>query len=103
MDATRRYTPKPTPTPSNIVTRNTKLNELESVLDPFDYPVSRQTVVDDCADVTIQLADGEANMSEVVAQSSADAFDSPEELRNELMSLLPRNAVGEPYQSEGEG
>jgi hypothetical protein len=54
-------------------------------------------------DVTLVLADGTANLGDIIDQSSSDAFASADELTNEVMSLLPREAVGEPYQSEGEG
>lgn len=83
--------------------REVKLNQLETVLSEFDYPVSRATVADECNDVTLLLADGTENLGELVAESGDDAFDSMDELTNETMSLLPRHAVGEPYQSEGEG
>lgn len=83
--------------------RDVKLNELDAVLAELDYPVSRESVVDACDDVTLVLADGEENLGTVVAGSGNDAFDSVDDLENEVMNLLPRHAVGEPYQSEGEG
>ena len=83
--------------------REYKLNELDGLLAEFDYPVSRDVVARDCEDVTLQLADGEANLGETVAGSDADTYDSVDELRSEVLSLLPRRAVGEPFQSEGEG
>ncbi|WP_135820182.1 DUF5789 family protein [Halostella litorea] len=83
--------------------RTVKLNETDALLSDLDYPVSREAAIDEYDDVTLSLADGEANMSEVLDGSSAERFDSADELESELMNLLPRNAVGEPYQSEGEG
>jgi hypothetical protein len=53
--------------------------------------------------MTLRLADGEENLGDVLTGSNAKRFDSADELESELMSLLPRNAVGEPSQSEGEG
>lgn len=85
------------------MTREVKLNQLDTVLSDLDYPVSRETVVATCEDVTLVLADGTENLGAIVAESSDDAFDSVDELTNEIKSLLPRHAVGEPYQSEGEG
>jgi len=41
-------------------------------------------------------------MGEVLFGSSEDRFDPEDDLVNGLMSP-PRHAVGEPYQSEGEG
>jgi len=83
--------------------RTVKLNETDALLDEQEYPLSREAAVEAYDDVTLRLADGEENMGEVLADSNADRFDSPDELETELLSLLPRHAVGEPYQSEGEG
>lgn len=83
--------------------REVKLSELEAELSELDYPLSAEAVCRECEDVTLQLADGTEGLSELIANSGADRFDSPDELSNEIMSLLPRHAVGEPYQSEGEG
>jgi len=85
------------------VIRHVKLNELDAVLDDLDYPVTNAAAADACSDVTLQLADGEKPLPAVVEASAADAFESPDDLRSEVLSLLPREAVGEPYQSEGEG
>lgn len=83
--------------------REVPLDRLDTVLSSLDYPVSRETVLTECEDVTLQLADGTETLTEVLVISSEDSFESMDELTNELMSLLPRHAVGEPYQSEGEG
>ena len=85
------------------MSRDVKLSELDAVLDELDYPATVDDVRRECGDVTLVLADGTENLGELIAGSSADRFDSPDELGNEVMSLLPRHAVGEPYQSEGEG
>jgi hypothetical protein len=37
-----------------------------------------------------------------VEDSTRDRFHSREEPRDEVMQFLPRNAVGEPFQSEGD-
>jgi hypothetical protein len=78
------------------------LNDLAPVLEKFDYPCSRGSVVSETEDVTLVLADGTENMSRLLAGSSEDAFQSADDLMSELMSRLPRRAVGEPYQSEGD-
>lgn len=80
-----------------------KLNELEDVLAELDYPISREGVVDQCGDVGIELADGSENLAELVAGSNDDRFRSVDGLATEVRNLLPQHAVGEPYQSEGEG
>lgn len=84
------------------MTREVKLGELDAVLADLDYPTSPAAVRRACDDVTLVLADGTENLGDVVAESSAGSFDSADELRSEVMGLLPRHAVGEPYQSEGD-
>jgi hypothetical protein len=83
--------------------RSVKLNELDGVLEDLTYPIAREDVVEQCSDVRIELADGSENLAELIAGSTDDAFGSADSLGNEIRSLLPQHAVGEPYQSEGEG
>lgn len=83
--------------------RSIKLNQLDAMVTDLNYPVERETARDAFADVTLQLADGTENLGNVVAGSSDDSFESADDLENEVLNLLPRHAVGEPYQSEGEG
>lgn len=85
------------------MSRPVPLNELDAMLEELEYPLTPAAAADACSDVTLQLADGEEPFADVVDASSADAFESADELRSEVLSLLPREAVGEPYQSEGEG
>jgi hypothetical protein len=85
------------------MTREVSLSELDDVLAEFDYPVARETVVAEGSDVVLLLADGTKPLADVVEGSSVETFDAADELSNEVMGLLPRRAVGEPYQSEGEG
>jgi hypothetical protein len=84
------------------MSREIRLNEMTSVLRPLEYPLNPTAVAAACDDVTLVLADGEANMGEVLRHSDRDSFASAEDAEAELMSLLPRNAVGEPFQSEGD-
>lgn len=78
-------------------------NELPGLLEEFDYPVSREAVVAETAETTLLLADGERNLGELVSKTDGERFGSAEDLFAELQNTLPREAVGEPYQSEGEG
>lgn len=84
------------------MTRTIRLNRIDTVLTTLEYPTDPSTVATECDDVTVRLADGEVNLGETVAGSTAARFASAEELRTELMSLLPRRAVGEPFQSDGD-
>ncbi|WP_227375668.1 hypothetical protein [Haladaptatus halobius] len=85
------------------MTRDVKLNHVESVIEELSYPISRGDAAEQLEDVTLILADGEKNLGEHVSQSNDDEFDSVDDLENEILNNLPRRAVGEPYQSEGEG
>lgn len=82
--------------------RTVRLNRIESILTSLEYPVEPSTVATECDDVSVRLADGDVNFDRTIGGSTARRFDSAEELRAELMSLLPREAVGEPYQSDGD-
>jgi hypothetical protein len=85
------------------MTRDIKLTDLDAELAEWHYPIDREAAVSAGRDVTLVLSEGRVNLGETIADSSGDAFDTPDALRNEIMSRLPRHAVGEPYQSEGEG
>lgn len=84
------------------MSRTIKLNELTSYLAEFEYPLDRNTAIDRSQDTTLVLADGEENLGELLERSNADEFDSEDELEAEVFTHLPRNAVGEPHQSEGD-
>jgi len=79
-----------------------ELNELQAALEDLSYPLTPAEAVAACEGVTLRLADGTTPLASVVDDSTADSFDSPEDLESEIMGLLPREAVGEPYQSEGD-
>ena len=83
--------------------RQVKLSHLDRLLEEFEYPVDRETIVEGTRDVTVELADGAENLGDLVGESSDDTFESVNDLSSEVMNLLPQHAVGEPYQSEGEG
>ena len=93
----------PTGTVLATMTQDVKLNGLVNVLEDLEYPISQDEAVEQCDDVTLILADGEENLGEIVADSNGEQFASMDDLETEVFNLLPRHAVGEPYQSEGEG
>ncbi|WP_435552033.1 DUF5789 family protein [Natrinema sp. CGMCC1.2065] len=80
-----------------------KLSRIDSVLADLEYPITNEQAATELADVTLLLADGQRNLGDLVAKSGSDRFESTEDLQSELNNVLPREAVGEPYQSEGEG
>jgi len=82
--------------------QSVRLNRIGRVLSRLEYPTTPATVVADCANITVELAEGTVNLGETIADSNATQFRSADDLELELLGLLPRHAVGEPYQSEGD-
>ncbi|WP_266075421.1 DUF5789 family protein [Haladaptatus caseinilyticus] len=80
-----------------------KFSHLESELQRLSYPVSRDEAAEALDDVTVLFAEGQENLGELVAQTEQDEYESVEDIDAEINNVLPREAVGEPYQSEGEG
>lgn len=85
------------------MTAHVKLSELEDVVEAMEYPLDRDDVLDAHGDLRILLADGEVTVRDVLADSTTQRFENATDLASELFAFLPREAVGEPYQSEGEG
>ncbi|WP_122090541.1 DUF5789 family protein [Halalkalicoccus subterraneus] len=85
------------------MTREVKLSRVDEELEALSYPTSRDDAANELDEVTLLLADGEANLGELVSETGSDSYRSAEDLKTELHNSLPREAVGEPYQSEGEG
>lgn len=83
--------------------REIKMSHLGDELDELSYPIARDDAAVELEDVTLLLADGETNLGELVSETGSDSFVSREDLESEIHNVLPREAVGEPYQSEGEG
>ncbi len=82
--------------------RVVRLNRINMVLSNLEYPISPATAARECEGIIVELAEGTINLNETIRKSRADRFISAEDLELELMSLLPRSAVGEPFQSEGD-
>lgn len=84
------------------MSRTIRLKNVESTLEMASYPLSREQAHTEFDDVTFDLADGSVSFTETLDQSQVETFANPEELLHELYSYLPRRAVGEPFQSEGD-
>ena len=83
--------------------RRVKLSRIQSVLEGLEYPIRREDASGELEDVTVLLADGETNLGAVVAEAGSESFDSVDDLESEIYGGLPIEAVGEPFQSEGDG
>ena len=80
-----------------------KLNRIGTVLESFDYPLDKDELEMEVADVTVRYADGKESLADVVRRINEPAFGSADDLEAEIMSNVSVGAVGEPGQSEGEG
>ena len=84
------------------MTQSVKLSRVEQVLGTLDFPVARSDAAAELSTVTLQLADGEANLGETIAEARSDSFYSVGDLETELYNVLPVEALGEPGQSDGD-
>lgn len=82
--------------------REIQLKNVATVLDGLEYPVDRTAAAAACSDVTLVLADGREPLGDLIAETELESFESPADIESELHNVLPREAVGEPYQSEGD-
>lgn len=51
--------------------------------------------------MSIVLADGKATLGNLIVETALETFEAASDIKSELNNVLPRVAVGEPYQSEG--
>jgi len=84
------------------MTESIRLNRIGTVFSGLSFPVSPSRVTSECGDLTVRLADGSVTVGEVIQQSGTDRFTSSDDLELEFLNLLPRSAVGEPFQSDGD-
>jgi len=82
--------------------REVEFNRVERTLQGLEYPIARESAAGQLADVRLILADGEANLGELIDTAANDEFESPADVISALHNTLPRAAVGEPYQSDGD-
>lgn len=82
--------------------REVEFSRIERTLQGLEYPIDRGAAAGQLVDVTLILADGEANLGELIAASAIDEFESPGDVISALHNTLPRAAVGEPFQSDGD-
>jgi len=80
-----------------------KLRELPDRLDVVSFPTSREFVADEHGDIVVSYSNGEERLANLLADSGQERYDSVDDLMTDVQNSLPRDAVGEPYQSEGEG
>lgn len=82
--------------------REVEFSDISTLLDDVTYPLDRSAAADEFAAVTLVLADGEADLGELISKTTDETFESADDIETALHNVLPRGAVGEPYQSEGD-
>ena len=82
--------------------REIKFSDILTLLDGIDYPIGRTAASEELSDVRLVLADGDTNLGKLVSEISRESFESAADIESALHNVLPRGAVGEPYQSEGD-
>lgn len=82
--------------------REIQFRNVSTVLDELDYPANRAAAADACAGVTLLLADGEADLAGLISETETETFGSADDVETALHNVLPREAVGQPYQSDGD-
>lgn len=78
------------------------LSRIESRLADLSYPVTRDDAATELSDVTVQMADGEANLGALVSELDGGSFTSSGDLYEDLQNAMPVEALGEPGQSDGD-
>lgn len=82
--------------------REIKFSDISTLLNEISYPIERTTAAEELSDVRLVLADGAANLGDLVSETARESFESAADFESELHNVLPREAVGEPYQSDGD-
>jgi hypothetical protein len=72
------------------------LSRVESAFERFDYPVTRDDAAAELVDVTLTLANDEANLGALISELGSDAYHDPGELSVELRESLPGDGTDGP-------
>jgi hypothetical protein len=78
------------------------LARVESLLEDLSYPVSRRDAATSFDGVTVLMADGNADLGELVRNCLTSEFTDAKDLYYELNNAMPIEALGEPGQSDGD-
>lgn len=84
------------------MTDTVKIARVKPVLEEIEYPVKRDAAAKAFDDITLMLADGEANLGSLIGKARRETFNSADDLSTELNNVMPIEAVGEPGQSDGD-
>ncbi|WP_324759243.1 DUF5789 family protein [Haloarcula sp. GH36] len=82
--------------------REIELRDISTVLDDSNYPLAQSAAADEFSDITLVLADGKADLGKLISETTNERFESASDVETALHNVLPRRAVGEPHQSDGD-
>jgi len=82
--------------------RKIEFGNISTLLDDVAYPLEQSAAAEEFSDVTLVLADGKADLGKLISETPNETFESASDIETALHNVLPRRAVGEPYQSEGD-
>ena len=79
--------------------------DLNPVLDDLSYPITKEEFVEEHGDHSIERTSADPiTVREVFEETGEDTFESGDEVRQAVLNLMPRGAVGrEGYSDRGGG
>jgi hypothetical protein len=77
--------------------------DIDPVLEDISYPITADELVDEYGDQTIERTNAEPiTIRELFAPMGEDTFESPEEIQQGILNLMPEDSVGrEGYSDRG--
>lgn len=88
--------------PTSPMGREIEFGNISTLLNDSEYPLAQSAAVREFSDVTLVLADGKADLGKLISETTNETFESASDIETALHNVLPRRAVGEPYQSDGD-
>ena len=82
--------------------REIEFRNISTLLNDIEYPIAQSAAAEDFSDVTLVLADGKADLGKLISETTNQTFESATDIETALHNVLPRRAVGDPYQSDGD-
>lgn len=82
--------------------REIEFGDISTLLDDVKYPLAQSAAAEEFSDVTLVLADGKADLGKLISETTSETFESANDIETALHNVLPRRAVGKPYQSDGD-
>lgn len=80
------------------------MEDLDSILEELSYPITVGELIEEYGDQEIERTNADPiTVRELFDQMGDDTFDEPDEVRQMVLSLMPRESVGRPGYSDRGG